>query len=127
MTQTIGTKGEQLNLLIKQGSDFGPFNATMTDNLAVPINLTGCTIRGQIRKTPTDAAVTAQLVVTITAPLAGQYSFTLPASVTAAIACGIDETASASKYVWDMELVDVSTKVIPLYYGDVAVFREVTK
>ena len=48
----IGTKGAQLDLLIRQGATFGAITTTVKNSITKqPIELTGYTIRGQIRKT----------------------------------------------------------------------------
>lgn len=138
-TPKIGYYGERLDILIRQGATFGPFPAQMfgpvdTNNpthvsqgYGDPINLTGCTIRGKIRKTALSATVTATLAVTITTAATGQYSFTLTDTTTAAIVAGEKVTDKASQYVWDLELVEATGRVIPLYYGAAIVLREVTR
>ena len=125
--QTLGNIGTRLDLLIRQGATFGPFVCTMTNPDGTPVNLTGATIRGQIRKAPADTVVVASLVVTITDAAAGKYTFSLSDATTAAIAAGADVTKPASVYVWDLELQDAAGSVIPLYWGDVRVHREVTR
>lgn len=126
-TQTIGSIGERLDLLIRQGATLGPFVCTMTTPDSTPVDLTGAIIRGQIRKAFNSADVTAQLVVTITDAPAGKYQFGLDAATTTAIAAGANVTKPESLYVWDLELVDTLGRVIPLYWGDARVHREVTR
>lgn len=127
MTAQLGYIGERLDLLIRQGATLGPFLATMTNPDASPVDLTGATIRGQIRKRAADTTVVASLDVTITSAAAGQYSFGLTATATAAIVAGADVTKPESVYVWDLELQDAAGRVLPLYWGDVRVHREVTR
>lgn len=126
---TIGTKGAELNLLIRQGATFGPVASRLTNPGGSAMSLTGATIRGQIRKTASSAGSTgATATCTVTNAANGEFTFTFPASVTAAlIADDTSEEAPASIYVWDMELEDSTGRVIPLVYGRVNVFREVTK
>ncbi|MFM2053614.1 MAG: hypothetical protein RL456_1651 [Pseudomonadota bacterium] len=126
-TQTIGSIGQRLDLLIRQGATLGPFPCTMTNPDATPVNLTGATIRGQIRKKPADAAVIASFDVTVTDATAGKYTFGLTATATAAITAGADVTKPESLYVWDMELEDAAGRVTPLFWGDARVHREVTR
>lgn len=124
----VGYIGEKLDLVIKQGSTLGPFTATMTYADGVtPFDLTGCTIRGQIRKRALDATVVEDLQVTITDAPAGQYEFGLDVAATTAMVAGENMTDPASKYVWDMELVRADASILPLYYGGVSVFREATR
>lgn len=127
MTAQLGYIGERLDLLIRQGATLGPFICTLSNPDASPVNLTGATIRGQIRKKAADTAVVATLSVIIMNPTGGQYSFALDAATTAGIVAGADITKPESVYLWDMELQDSLGRVIPLYWGDVRVHREVTR
>ena len=124
---TLGYIGEKLDLLIRQGATLGPFQGAMTNPDGTPVDLSGCVLRAQIRKKALDPAVVTPVTVTITDPLSGQYVFGLNAELTAAIVAGESIKDPTSKYVWDMEMVDASGQVLPLYYGDVSVFREVTR
>ncbi len=140
---TIGSIGERLDLLIRQGANFGPVRFTMTspdgslfpastdtpvpESAFVPVDLTGCTIRGQIRKKPGDTDVAAALSVTVTDAPAGRYELSLSAATTAGLTAGANARAPESTYVWDLELVDSGGAVIPLYWGSVQVHREVTR
>lgn len=124
---TLGNLGEELNLKIRQGASFGPFRAQMKNADASIVNLTGCTIRGQLRKKALDAAVVATLVCTITDPLLGKYEFGMPVAATTLLPAGEQLSASESQYVFDIELLTATGEVIPLYYGKVQNFREVTR
>lgn len=123
----IGYKGEELDILIRQGATFGPYVLTLTNPDNSPVNLTGCEVRGQIRKVHTDALATASFNCEVTNPTSGIFTMQIPAEVTANIDCSNSETDSESLYVWDIELVDSASKVLPLIYGNVQVFREITK
>jgi len=125
----IGTKGSELDLLIRQGATFGPIVSTITNPNGTAMNLTGATLRAQIRKTPTSPLVEGAVgEFTITNAAAGQFSWGFSAAVTELLVADSEsELAAASTYVWDMELEDLSGRVIPLMYGKVNVFREVTK
>ena len=122
----LGSIGDKIDLLIKQGSTYGPMVATIKNPDLTPVNLTSCLIRGQIRKKALDVAVVADFVVAITDEPGGVFEFSLTDEVTALITCDEIKEKPGSKYVWDMELEDALGRVIPLYYGDVTVFREVT-
>jgi hypothetical protein len=124
---TLGNIGEKLDLLVKQGSTLGPFNATMKNPDGSPVNMTGMELRAQIRRTGLSPAIVATIPATITNPVLGQYTFGLSDEATAAIPAGETLKDPASKYVWDMELEDAAGNVMPLYYGDCKVFREVTR
>lgn len=132
-TPTIGYFGERMDLRIRQGATFGPIQATMRDpvvlpaTIGTPVDLTGCTIRGQIRRKALDVAIIASFTVTITNAVNGQYEFGLSSTTTAGITAGETLDSSTSKYVWDLELVDATGRITPLYYGAVTVLREVTR
>lgn len=126
-TMTLGFVGEELNLLIRQGATFGPIQFIMKNADGSSVNLTGCTIQGQIRKTALASVVTKALACTITSPSTGQYEISLTAAQTAQIKAVEDAKSSENKYVWDLELIDSIGRVIPLYYGVVMIFREVTR
>ena len=123
----IGWLGEPLDLEIRQGATFGPHNAAMVNPDNSPVDLTGCVIRGQIRRTALTTTVTASLSCTITDPAGGLYTLSMTDEVTAAIPAGESITDPKSKYVWDLELEDSQGRVIPLYYGNVSVLRESTR
>jgi len=124
---SIGFIGERLDLKIKQGGTFGPVQATMVNPNATPVNLTGATIRGQIRKLALDTVIVETFNVVITNPTAGQYTFGLTDEETALIPAGELLDVPDSLYVWDMELEDAGGSVQPLYWGEVKVWREVTR
>ena len=122
----IGTIGEKQDLLVRQGATFGEIRATMTNPDSTPVNLTGCIIRGKVRKNALDVDVVCDLDVTITQPLLGKFEYGLSADKTTLIKAGESITDKASKYVWDLELEDSLGRVTALYYGQINVFREVT-
>lgn len=124
---TLGNIGEKLDLLVKQGATLGPFEVTLQNPDATPMDLTGVVIRGHIRKKALDTALTATLTVTVKDAPNGVFEFGLSDEITAAIPAGETVKDVASQYVWDMELQDALGQVIPLYYGDCKVFREVTR
>lgn len=124
---TLGYIGERLDLLVRQGATLGTFDATMQNPDGSAVNLIGATIRGQVRKKALDPTVVTDIDVTITDAALGKYSFGLSVAKTTIIAAGETLKEPASLYVWDLELVDATGRVIPLYYGNVTVFREVTR
>lgn len=131
-TPQIGYYGERLDMLIRQGATLGPFDAQMKNPAppkgdGLPVNLTGCTIRGQIRKKALSTTITATLTCTIVNASEGRYRWELSAAQTGAIVAGEKVTDTTSQYVWDLELVDTAGRVTPLYYGACIVLREVTR
>lgn len=123
----IGSYGVELDLRIKQGATFGPVTVTARNPDATVMDLTGCTVRGHMRKKALDTGPpVATFVCTVLSPAtAGMFEFGLTDEVTAAIVA--DEQPAKSTFVWDMELEDSTGRVIPLYYGQATVFREVTR
>lgn len=132
-TPTIGYFGERLDLRIRQGATFGPIQAVMRNPPVSPatvgtlVNLAGCTIRGQIRRKALDVAIIASFAVTITDSSKGEYEFGLSSATTSGITAGETLDSTTSRYVWDLELVDATGRITPLYYGTVTVLREVTR
>ena len=125
---TIGSKGTEMGLIIRQGATFGPAYIRHEDPLGVKVDLTGAVVRAQLRKTALATEKAADFVFEML-PAGDQYSFSfgLTAAVTAALPAGEKPTDPDSKYVWDMEIEWPDGRVDPLYYGPVAVFREVTR
>jgi len=130
-TPTLGYIGEKLDLTIRQGATFGPFEVALLNPDATAPSLTGSIIRGQIRKKALDAVVVAALDVVINPDQVGagkgKFTFGMTAANTAALTAGESITDPASVYVWDMEWEDAATRVLPMYYGGVKVQREVTR
>jgi hypothetical protein len=127
---TVGTKGGLLDLLIRQGATCGPNNVALKNSAdGTPISLVDCTITGQIRKTADAATALATAVITVVDAANGLFIWEFTATATAALTADPDsETADASKYVWDMEALNTTTtRVIPIFYGEAFVWREVTK
>jgi hypothetical protein len=120
----IGTIGEELNIQFRQGADF-EFVAEMTNDDDSPVNLTGYTVRGAIRRYRNVEEASVALTCSIVTPLSGTYKVALSAANTRLLKAGEKLDDAASKYVWDLELVAPDNKVLPLYYGIVTVQRRV--
>jgi hypothetical protein len=76
---TLGSIGVKLDLLIKQGSTFGPHKFTLTNPDGTPLDLTGCIVRAHIRKKASDTAIVCDLdtPVTVSATPIGEQRATL--------------------------------------------------
>jgi hypothetical protein len=123
----IGTKGGNLDLLIRQGATLMA-SVVATNPDGSPIDLTGATITAQIRKLPSSATPECSATIVLTNPTAGTFTFEFVAADNADLtASDTSETSEASTYVWDLEVLDAAGKVTPLLYGNVYVWREVTK
>ncbi len=128
-TPILGTKGANLDLLVKQGATLGPNTMYIRDSGGIAINLTNCTLSAQIRKTADAPTADVSAVFTVLDAPNGVVSWVFPAAETINLVCDPDsESAAASQYVWDMELhYTLTSAVAPLLYGNVSVYREVTK
>jgi hypothetical protein len=122
MGMQLGYKGEQLDLLIRSGANFGVHEATMVNPDGTPVDLSNCVIRGGIAKSPQSPVIVA-LDVTIAQPEAGVYRFGIGHAATALLPSGRSEDSPESRYVWQMELIDNAGQIFPLYYGVVSVFK----
>lgn len=123
----VGSRGKRLDIVARQGADVGPFVVTLSNPDLSPVNLTGCTIQGQVRKNALDSVKAADFTITILDALIGKFSFSIPASVSKDIPAGEFQRSPESLYYWDMELLDSTNKTTPLYYGEYLNFREVSR
>lgn len=114
---TIGNRGARLDLLIKKGTTLGPFPVAMRSGSGVPIDITGCVIRGRVAKAH-GAARNYPFTVVITDATAGKFAFSIPPDVTATIPSGSKSSDPQSLYVWDMEIQYLDGTVKPLFYGE---------
>ncbi len=124
---TIGTFGERLDLHIKQGATFGPMRFEMVNPDDTSVDLSNCEIRSQIRQQASDASVVLDIDCPLTNPMLGKFEFSLSDEQTRLIDAGSSTEEMQNRFVWDMELEDGTGRVIPLYYGQVLVLREVTR
>lgn len=109
----------QLNILIEQGATFSRV-LTVYSTGSTPLNLTGKTLRGQLRKNLSDAAPAATFTFTLanqgTSP--GVATWNLDATATALL--------PAQTLRYDVELVD-GTTVTRILEGEAFVSGEVTR
>jgi hypothetical protein len=122
----IGSRGDKLNLLIRQGTTFGPVRCRMKSPGDAPVDLTGAVVRAAMRKSYS-SNTDYQFVCTITEPEDGRFEFMMTDEVSATIPCGPNVNDPASTYVWDMEIEYTDGSVKPLMYGTAKVAGEATK
>lgn len=122
----IGTIGDKVDLLIRQGATFGPYWVEMQDENGAAIDLTGCVVNASMRKSIDDAEPTAEFTITYDY-LAGKFAYGLSKAITSAITAGTTLKDPVGKYLWDCEITWADSTTSPLMYGDVTVFREITK
>ena len=111
-TITIGASPAQVNLTLHRGAAFD-FTFQLLDANDAPVNCTGCTLLGKIVSVE-DGAEIADLSPTFTTAASGIGAIARTASNVDAITAG--------RYLWNLRLVDATTKVIgPLMEGNVTV------
>lgn len=126
----ISTLGERLDLELRQGASLLPVRHNLVDpDTGDPVNLTGFTARGQIRRKALDSGAPVAVFNTQIAPTPadGWYEFWLTDEQTAAITCGPTINDPASLYEWDFELEDAAGNVTNTFWGLVRVKAEVTR
>ena len=111
----------------KQGATWD-FNLLLVKNGA-PVNLTGYSVRGQIRKTYASTSVIKSFTCSVVSPATdGKINIKLAASDSAAIPAGKLPTDSASTYVYDIEIYTGSPEVVDRFLeGILQIDPEVTK
>lgn len=127
--QTLSNIGTRLDLQVRQGSTLGPYRHILKrGSTGELLDLTGCQVRAQVRRTPASPEVAATFEIRVAAdPTVGYYDFWLPADVTEAMEVGEQMGSPESVYVWDSELELPDGRVVPLYYGALRLQPEVTK
>lgn len=105
------------NLVIDQGTDYSTV-VNVTNDDGTPVNLTGYTGRGQIRKhyTSTNAV---SFAVSVSNTEGGQLTLALTAPQTSNMAAG--------RYVYDVEVVSSANIVSRIVEGIVTLTPEVTR
>lgn len=116
------------DIIVDQGSEFTllvKVQQTIPDGCTsgcstIDMDLTGKSVRGQIRKTY-DACTAYSFTATVVTALTGDFKLYLPARTS--------ETMEAGTYVWDCEVYDLTDldNVIRPSYGTCTVLANVTK
>lgn len=105
------------NLSIDQGSTFSTL-ITCTGPDGVALNLTGYTVRGQIRRSYSSANAIL-FTCTVDTALEGIIKIALTADQTGAI--------KAQRYVYDIEIVAANTEVTRVVEGQIEISPRVTQ
>lgn len=130
MSSKISLLGGRLDLELRQGSTFRRtllVQGRDEAGVVTPVDLTGCDVRGQIRRTALDVTVVAAFTVTAVDLVAGRVQLLLTDETTAAITCGPKLTDSASLYEYDVEVEDSLGDVVPVLQGFIRIKAEVTR
>jgi hypothetical protein len=121
---------EQTNFDIDQGSTF-TVDVKIVDASQVPVNLTGVTFAGQIRKTASSGAVLGTFTfLTNPADLqGGKFSMTLNATETSALPCDCSPSAvrAITQLAYDVEITYPDGIVERILSGILKVSPEVTR
>jgi len=104
-----------------QGSDFSTV-ITYSDDAAALVNLTGCTGRMQVRKFAGSPAANITLTNGSGVTLGGAAG-----TITITISSAALSQVPAGAYVYDVEIVDTSSKVLKVISGSFTVSAEVTR
>lgn len=116
-----------VDLVGKQGSTWR-FVLEIKQSNNSPMNLTGYTARGQIRKFYNSRDVVKSFTCTIMNPATdGKIGVMLSATDTAAIKCGGTPKELTSTYVYDIEIESSEGEVTRVLQGKLYVDPEVTK
>lgn len=108
--------GTKLNLLVDQGASFET-TLNLTDDNDDPVNLTGYTGAGQIRKHYTSSNSTS-----FTVTLGGANG-----TVTLALSANATGNLASGRYVYDFEVTDNVGLVTRIFEGIVTVTPQVTR
>lgn len=121
----LNTDGS-VDITAKQGATW-EIEMTLTDDADQPLDLTGWSFRGQIRKKYSSLTPVASFDFTDSTPASGIVVAKVAASVTAAIPC--KEKTSDNLYYYDMERYQGSPEVVrkDLPRGKLYVIPEATK
>lgn len=111
----------RMDLKCNQGADFEELLVLFTGDPLEPWDLTGCTLRAQVRKYTGSPDLIAEITCTITDAAAGEVMLSLTAAQTAAIDAPGNSWKDAKVYAWDLLLTTPSGKLIRLLNGSFAV------
>lgn len=107
------------NILIQQGSDYIQKITVKESVSQLPVNITGCTVRGQIRVSVEDAAPAATFITSIVDGINGVFQISLTHTTTAEL--------DFDTGFYDVEIEYPSGVIDRLLQGKVVLSREVTR
>ena len=96
----------QQKITIYQGATW-LYEGTLKDDNGDPVNLTGYSFQGSIKKTPTDTPINFNFEILDQVTNTGKFNVFIPASGTAAIPVDAFDAPSRplTKYLGDMEII----------------------
>lgn len=125
MAVTIGREAlAVINLVLSQGADnsFSFVYNTLVGTTKTPVDLTGTTVRSQIRSAVGGALYLDLIPLVTLGGLAGTISLVIPAATTEPKAWN-----TRTEGVWDLELVSASGAVVRFATGTVTIVPDVTR
>lgn len=123
----ISTRGEVQDFDLKQGATLR-VEHTLKNTDGSAFDLTGCQVRGQVRKSALSEPVVQQINTQVQSPESGGvYEFWLTDEQTQAIPCGEKPTETASQYVYDIEVEQPNGDVRCVLEGKIFVIAGVTR
>jgi hypothetical protein len=127
MPQTISNQGVQVDLTVMQGASL-ILNLTCTNPAdGTPASLVDCFLNAKIRKAALSGTIAAAFETSITDATGGLATLILGPSVSGSLVAGESLDDDAGQYVWDLALTDSDGNVSFPIYGNVSVFRQVTR
>jgi hypothetical protein len=120
----IGFIGRELDLAIRAGSDFGPHYLYVRNPDLTPVNLTGMTFEGQIRRSPAQGGtLVANVTFEVVDALTGKLKFFIPAATTDTMPA-LGSAPGIGKYQWMSRMRDALSRPTPMFYGVATVYPE---
>ena len=116
----------ELDLEIEQGTTFLSTVTLQNDDLT-PVDLTGFSLKAQIRETPNNAILAAEFTIDNPSPATGSFDIYLTPTQTSAIKAHGKSAKDKARYVWDIELTDGAGRVSRLLQGFAFISPEVTR
>jgi len=108
-----------VELYMDQGATFNNVINLADDVTNANINVSGYTVRSQMRRSYYSANATASIVCTITDAANGEITMSLAAANTANIKAG--------RYLFDLETVDTLSNITRVLEGIITVTPEITR
>lgn len=119
----------ELDLYIEQGAKF--YRTLTLKSANVPIDITGYSFRGQIRKSQSDSTILASFSFNILNQVSftGQVEMTMSDAVTSSlpVPTATSFVRKTIKYIYDVEVVNSSGVVDRMLQGSAEVSPEVTR
>lgn len=115
---SIGATGTRLDLKVREGADFGPYNVNIINPDGTPMDLTAVIADAQLRTSYEQPdPPSATFTISIDA-LNGVIAISLPATVTATL---------KSSYYWDLKVTWSNGDISVLLYGEAQILERVTR